>query len=70
MVRYMIEDLRVSLDHEAFHKYLHLFLFGCQEADLESNPETQEAAWAVNRELLKLLVIGKGNAIDETDNIT
>jgi len=66
----MIEDLRVSLDHEAFHKYLHLFLFGCQEADLESNPETQEAAWAANRELLKLLVIGKGNAIDETDNIT
>jgi hypothetical protein len=33
LVRYMIEELRLSLDHEAFHKYLHLFLFGCQEAE-------------------------------------
>ena len=29
IVRYLIDDLRLSLDHEAFGKYLHLFLFGC-----------------------------------------
>lgn len=29
LVRYLIDDLRLSLDHEAFQKYLHLFLFGC-----------------------------------------
>jgi len=34
VVRFIIEELRVSLDHEAFQKYLHLFLFGCQEADM------------------------------------
>jgi ankyrin repeat protein len=62
IVRYLIDDLRVSLDHEAFRKYLHLFLFGCQEAE-------DEAAWAVQRELLALLVRGKGSAVDEPDDI-
>ena len=42
VVRFLIEDLRVSLDHEAFHKYLHLFLFGCQEADFQQTPEATE----------------------------
>jgi hypothetical protein len=29
IVRYIIEELHVDLDHEAFERYLHLFLFGC-----------------------------------------
>jgi len=62
IVRYLIDDLGLSLDHEAFGKYLHLFLFGCQEAE-------DEAAWAVNRELLRLIARGKGAAVDEADDV-
>ena len=29
VVTYIIDDMKLSLDHEAFQKYLHLFLFGC-----------------------------------------
>lgn len=35
VTRYIVDEpLYVSLNHEAFEKYLHLFLFGCQEADM------------------------------------
>jgi hypothetical protein len=69
VLRYVIDDLRLSLDHEAFQKYLHLFLFGCQDAEFEADPAKKEEARALNREMLKLLVKGKGrSAIDEIDN--
>ena len=29
LIEYIIKELEMSLDHEAFQKYLHLFLFGC-----------------------------------------
>ncbi len=38
LVRYMIEELKMDLNHEAFERYLHLFLFGCQEADMMDTP--------------------------------
>lgn len=66
IIRFIIEDLEMSLDHEAFQKYLHLFLFSCQEAEIEEDQEGMQT----NREVLKLLVKGKGpNAIDECDNV-
>ena len=34
VVRYIIAELHIDLCHEAFERYLHLFLFGCQEADM------------------------------------
>jgi len=66
LVRYMIEDLELSLDHEAFQKLLHLYLFSCQSAETENDEEGRK----LNREIFKLLVKGKGKgAIDEVDNI-
>lgn len=35
----MIDDLKLKLNHESFHKIIHLFLFGCQEAEMENNEE-------------------------------
>ncbi len=29
IIEFLINELEMSLDHEAFQKYLHLFLFGC-----------------------------------------
>jgi hypothetical protein len=29
IVEYCVNELRMSLIHEAFEKYLHLYLFGC-----------------------------------------
>ena len=37
VIEFIIKELEMSLDHEAFQKYLHLFLFGCQEAEMEEN---------------------------------
>ncbi len=45
VTRYIVDEpLFVSLNHEAFQKYLHLFLFGCQEADM--HPTEKERAKA------------------------
>jgi len=69
-VAYLIDELQVSLDHEAFDKYLHLFLFGCQEANMLDTTEACAEAHVENRQLLKLLVKGKGrDKIDELDNV-
>ena len=66
LIEYIIKELEMSLDHEAFQKYLHLFLFGCQEAEIEENEEGIET----NRKILRLLVEGKGKeGIDEGDNV-
>ena len=70
IVRFIIDELLLSLDHEAFKGYIHLFLFGCQEAALETDPELRQDAHKVNHELLSLLIKGKGQqAVDETDNL-
>ena len=45
VVRYVIEDLQVSLEHEAFVKYIHLYLFGCQEAEMEDQPESRNSLY-------------------------
>ncbi len=29
VIQFIIDDLQLSLDHEAFQKYLHIFLFTC-----------------------------------------
>jgi succinate dehydrogenase flavin-adding protein (antitoxin of CptAB toxin-antitoxin module) len=29
LIEYIINDLELSLEHEAFQKFLHLYLFGC-----------------------------------------
>lgn len=61
VIKYCIEELELSLDHEAFKGLMHLFVYGCSLA-------TDEAAQQLNREILTLLVKGKGkNAIDELD---
>lgn len=66
IIEYLINECELSLDHEAFQKYLHLYLFGCQEAEMENDQDGIE----LNRSILKLLVKGKGrNVIDELDNI-
>jgi hypothetical protein len=39
IVDFIIEDLNLSLDHEAFKKILHLYLFSCIEAEKENNEE-------------------------------
>jgi hypothetical protein len=39
IVRYMIEELHLDLCHDAFERYLHLFLFGCQEAEMMEGSE-------------------------------
>eukprot|EP00347_Sterkiella_histriomuscorum_P010696 403375277 len=66
IIEYVINELELSLNHETFQKYLHLYLFGCQEAEMESD----EAGMELNREILKLLVKGKGkDGIDEVDNV-
>lgn len=48
MVSFLIDELGLSLNHEAFQKYLHLFLFGCQEAEMLENQEDIEDAKLVN----------------------
>jgi hypothetical protein len=66
IIEYIINDLELSLEHEAFQKFLHLYLFGCQEAEMENDEE----GMALNRQILKLLVKGKGkDGIDEADNV-
>jgi hypothetical protein len=70
VTRYIIDELNLDLDHEAFHKYLHLFLFSCQEVNFLQSEEEKEEASQTFRELLRLLVKGKGpSAIDEVDNV-
>ena len=29
LIRFMIDDLKLKLNHESFSKIMHLFLFGC-----------------------------------------
>jgi hypothetical protein len=72
VTRYIVDEpLFVSLNHEAFQKYLHLFLFGCQEADMHPTEKERTKAHNQNRELLSILAKGKGReAIDEMDNVS
>ena len=42
LIAFMIVDLKLSLNHETFDKVLHLFLFGCQEAEIENDEEGME----------------------------
>ncbi len=72
VTRYIVDEpLFVSLNHEAFQKYLHLFLFGCQEADMHPTEKERVKAHQQNRELLAILAKGKGrDGIDELDNVS
>ena len=64
-MEYIIDDLQMGLKHEAFDKFLHIFLFNCQEAEMEEDLQKQ----LENIELLKVLIRGKEFKIDEMDNI-
>ena len=37
MIEFMIEDLDMPLNHEAFDGLLHIFVFSCQEAEIEKD---------------------------------
>jgi hypothetical protein len=56
MIEFMIEDLDMPLNHEAFDGLLHIFVFSCQEAEMEKDELQQE----LNRLILKYLVKGVG----------
>ena len=68
IIEFIIEDLDTPLHHEAFEGFLHNFLFFCQEAELEEDPEKKDLGREVNRQILRYLVkgYGKGNC-DEAD---
>ncbi|CDW81211.1 ankyrin repeat domain protein [Stylonychia lemnae] len=67
IITYIIDELEMSLQHEAFEKYLHLYLFGCQEAEMEND----DVGIEINREILRLLVKGKGKeGIDEVEKVS
>ena len=72
VTRYIVDEpLFVSLNHEAFQKMLHLFLFCCQEADMHPTEKERTKAHSQNRELLSILAKGKGrDGIDELDNVS
>lgn len=64
MIEFMIEDLDMPLNHEAFDGLLHIFVFSCQEAEMEKDELQQE----LNRLILKYLVKGVGKqSIDPID---
>lgn len=54
----------MPMNNEAFHGYLHAFIFACQEAEMENDELSQE----VNRQVLRYAMVGygKGN-IDMMD---
>ncbi len=61
VIKYCIEELELSLNHEAFKGLMHLFIYGCQLAP-------DEASQQLNREILTLMVRGKGREhLDELD---
>lgn len=65
MIEFIIEDLDLPLgNHEAFTGMLHMFIFQCQEAEMEKN----EMGIEINRQILRYLVYGHGKKhIDQID---
>lgn len=64
IVEFIIEELDMPMDNDAFQGYLHTFIFACQEAEMENDELGQE----VNRQVLRYMMVGygKGN-IDSMD---
>ena len=64
IVEFIIEDLDMPMNNDAFQGYLHTFLFACQEAEMNNDELGKE----VNRQVLRYMMVGygKGN-IDQMD---
>jgi len=56
MVEFIIEELDMPLNHEAFDGYLHTFIFMCQGAEMSKDDLQKE----IDRQLLRYLVTGFG----------
>jgi hypothetical protein len=68
MIEFMIEELELPLKHECFQGYFHIFLFQCQEAEMEEDAELKEDAQEVNRQIVRYLAVGYGREnIDQID---
>ena len=64
MIEFMIEDLQLPLKHECFQGLFHIFLFQCQEAELENDEDAKE----VNRQVVRYLTAGFGKPhLDQVD---
>lgn len=64
IVEFIIEELDMPMNNDAFNGYLHAFVFACQEAEMNNDELGQE----VNRQVLRYMMVGygKGN-IDSMD---
>jgi hypothetical protein len=49
IIEFIIEDLDMPLNHEAFTGMLHMFIFSCQEAEMMEDPEDKDLYMEVNR---------------------
>ena len=67
MIEFIIEDLDMPLNHEAFDGLLHTYLFMCQQAEMDND----ELAKDINRLILSYLVKGFGrNSVNPIEKST
>mmetsp|Transcript_13050 Transcript_13050/g.22018 ORF Transcript_13050/g.22018 Transcript_13050/m.22018 type:complete len:226 (-) Transcript_13050:169-846(-) len=60
IIEFIIEDIDMPLNHEAFKGLLQMFVFQCQEAEMQEDPDERELGMEVNRQILRYLVKGHG----------